>query len=270
MKNIEYSKWKDEHKSILESFDDKKILFGFSGGKDSSLALDFMLRAKNDFGFHFDVHAGAFPIHRYTTAEKTRIEAYWSDRGLDIIWHDFIETDDEIRNSDNPCHSCQIIRKKLLKTFVMEEIDNLENLVLIVSFTLWDIVGYSLEHILTDIFSDFDRKRETGKDRRFREIAQRFYPVLKMKEGYTIFRPLLKYNGCDILHTIEKIGVPVLSIPCDFKEYRPKRLLEFYYEKMGLRFDYNRVFEFAKKALELPDISVCTSIDKETYLKEVF
>jgi hypothetical protein len=142
--------------------------------------------------------------------------------------------------------------------------------VLIVSFTLWDIVGYSLEHILSDIFSDFDRKRETGKDRRFRETAQRFYPVLKMKEGYTIFRPLLKYNGCDILPTINKIGIPILSIPCDFRDYRPKRVLEYYYEKMGLHFDYNSVFDFAKMALKLPDISEYASIDKEIYLKDIF
>lgn len=270
MKEIEYSKWKDENKSILESFLNKRILFGFSGGKDSSLALDLLVKAKNDFGFDFDVHAGAFPIHRYTNAEKSRIGAYWNNRGIDIIWHGFIETDDDIRNSNNPCHSCQIIRKKLLKSFVMRESDSLENLVLIVSFSLWDIVGYSLEYILSDIFSDLDERGEESISKRFRETSQRFYPLLKMKEGYTVFRPIIKYNGCDILYTIKKAGIPVLSIPCDFRDYRPKRVLERYYEKMGLRFNYEKVFAFAKTALELPDISEYTSIDRETYLKEVF
>ena len=270
MKEIEYSKWKDDHKSILESLNDKKVLFGFSGGKDSSLALDFIQRAKKDFGFDFETHAGAFPIHRYPETEKERIGAYWSARDVDIIWHDFIETDDMIRNADNPCHACQMIRRKLLKTFVMQEIDNIKNLVLIVNYTLWDIVGYSLEHILSDIFSDFDKDKNIGNSKRFRETAQRFYPLLKMKEGYTIFRPIVKCNGCDILYTIEKMGIPIISIQCEFKEYRPKRILETYYEKMGLRFEYNNVFEFAKKALELPDISEYLSIDKEKYLKEVF
>jgi tRNA(Ile)-lysidine synthase TilS/MesJ len=270
IKKIEYSKWKDDHISILESLADKKILFGFSGGRDSSLALDFMQRAKKDFGFDFEVHAGAFPIHRYPKTEKERIGTYWSARDVDIIWHNFIETDDMIRNADNPCRSCQMIRKKLLKTIVMKEIDNIENLVLIVNYTLWDIVGYSLEHILSDIFSDFDKKRNVDKSERLIETAQRFYPILQMNKGCTIFRPVVKFNGCDILYTIEKMGIPILSIPCDFKDYRPKRILERYYEKMGLEFDYNNVFEFAKKALELPDISEYISIDKEKYLEEVF
>jgi hypothetical protein len=270
MKKIEYSKWKDDHRFILESLNDKKILFGFSGGRDSSLALDFIQRAKKDFGFRFEAHAGAFPIHRYPETEKERIGSYWSARDVDIIWHNFIETDDMIGNADNPCYSCQMIRKKLLKTIVMQEIDNIENLVLIVNYSLWDIVGYSLEHILSDIFSDFNKKRNIDKSERFKETAQRFYPLLQMKEGYTIFSPIVKFNGSDILYTIEKMGIPILSIPCDFKEYRPKRVLERYYEKMRLRFDYNNVFEFAKKALDLPDISEYVSIDKGKYLKEVF
>ncbi len=73
-----------------------------------------------------------------------------------------------------------------------------------------------------------------------------------MKEGYKVFRPVLKYNGCDILYTIEKTGIPTLSVPCDFRDYRPKRLLEQYYNKMGLRFDYDSVFDFTKTALDLP------------------
>jgi tRNA(Ile)-lysidine synthase TilS/MesJ len=270
VKEIKYSKWKDDHKSILESFYHKKILFGFSGGRDSSLALDFMQRAKKDFGFDFETHTGVFPIHRYPKAEKERMGAYWSARDVDIIWHDFIDTDDMIRNSDNPCHSCQMIRKKLLKNLVMQKIDNIENLVLIVNYTLWDIVGYSLEHILSDIFSDLDKKRNIGKNKRYRETAQRFYPLLKMKEGYAVFRPIIRFNGCDILYTIEKKGIPILSIPCDFEEYRPKTVLERYYEKMGFRFDYNNVFDFAKKALGLPDVSEYVSIDKGKYLKELF
>jgi len=270
VENIEYSKWKDENRSILKSFVNQKILFGFSGGKDSSLALDFILRAKNDFGFDFDVHTGAFPIHRYTVAEKRRIGAYWSARGVDIIWHDFIETDDEIKNTDNPCLSCQKIRRRLLRSIITEQIDNIENLVLITSYSLWDIVGYSLEHILAEIFFDSKKPKITGKSKRFIETAQRFYPLIKMNEGYTVYRPIIKYNGCDIIYTIDKIGIPVLSIPCDFREYRPKRILEEYYEKMRVRFDYNSVFKFAKTALELPDISVCSAIDKDTYLKEVF
>lgn len=270
MKIIEYSEWKNDYTSILESFNEKKILFGFSGGKDSSLGLELILKAKNDFGFDFEVHVGAFPVHRYTIGERRKIGSYWSSRGVDIVWHDVTETDDMIRDSNNPCYLCQTIRRKLLKTLVNQEVNDLERLVIITNYSLWDIVSYSLEHILAREYSDSHEIRDIRKSKRFRETAQRFYPILKMKEGYTVFRPLIKLNGCDIIHTLEKRNIPVLSIPCDFKEYRPKRVLEEYFEKMGLRFDYNSVFKFAKKALELPDISVCSSIDKDTYFKEIF
>jgi tRNA(Ile)-lysidine synthase TilS/MesJ len=91
-----------------------------------------------------------------------------------------------------------------------------------------------------------------------------------MKEGYTVFRPLLRFNGSDVVEFVRLEGIPILSIPCRFREYRPKRVLEYYYEKMGLRFDYARVLQFATKSLNLPDISTYASIDKEEYLRKIF
>ena len=43
-----------------------------------------------------------------------------------------------------------------------------------------------------------------------------------------------------------------------------------YYEKMGLRFNYNQIFDFARKSLKLPDISAFTSIEKEDYFINIF
>jgi tRNA(Ile)-lysidine synthase TilS/MesJ len=91
-----------------------------------------------------------------------------------------------------------------------------------------------------------------------------------MKEGYQVFRPLIKYNNDDILKVITQENLPTLSIPCKFKDFRPKRILEKYYEKMGLRFDYNQLIDFAVKALNLPNISSFTSMEKEDYLGNVF
>ncbi len=81
---IEYLQWKEEYKSALETFYDKNVLMLFSGGKDSSLALDFILRAKKEFGFGFSAHAGAYLVHRYSGTEKKRIESYWNKRGIEI------------------------------------------------------------------------------------------------------------------------------------------------------------------------------------------
>jgi len=77
---IEYHQWKEEHKTILETFYDKNVLVLFSGGKDSSLALDFILRAGKEYGFGFSAHAGAYPVHRYPSKEKKIIGSYWNKK----------------------------------------------------------------------------------------------------------------------------------------------------------------------------------------------
>jgi tRNA(Ile)-lysidine synthase TilS/MesJ len=264
---IDYHQWKEEHRSILETFSDKNVFMLFSGGKDSSLALDFILRAAKEFGFDFDAHSGLFPVHMYTDAEKVRIESYWRKRSINIIWHDMSETDEYLENAINPCVECQKLKKKMLKSILISSIDDWERLVIITSYNLWDIVSYSLEHIVNDFFSN---SVSSENNKRFMETAQRFYPLLKMKEGYTVFRPLIRYNNVDILEVIKEAGIPTLSIPCKFRDFRPKRILEKYYERMGMRFDYKQVFDFARKSLELPDISTYTSIDREEYLQNIF
>ena len=43
-----------------------------------------------------------------------------------------------------------------------------------------------------------------------------------------------------------------------------------YYEKMGLRFDYNQLMRFAKTSFNLPDMAFFTEIGKEDYLTRIF
>jgi len=264
---INYPRWEEEHKSILETFCDKNVLVLFSGGKDSSVAMDLIFRAGKRFGFDFKAHAGAYPVHRYPDEEKKRIESYWNKRGVAIQWHDLGETDDYIKNEVNPCDQCRNLRKKMLKTILTNTISDWESLVLVAGYSLWDIVSYSIENILNNLYSD---SISVENNKRFTETAQRFYPLLKMKEGYTIFRPLIKYNSDDILRLIEEVGIPTLSTPCKFKEFRPKRILERYYQKTGIHFDYDMVFDFAKRSLSLPNISTYTSIDRDEYLSNLF
>jgi len=267
---IEYPRWEEKHKSILNTLSDKNVLMLFSGGKDSSLAMDFLLRAKKEFGFDFKAHAGACPVHRYPDKEKKRIESYWDKRGVNIIWHDMIETDEYLENAPNPCVACQKLRKKLLKSSLTSSIEDWSRLFIIINHSLWDIVSYSLEYMLSGLFSNSDHQVNSKNNQRFMETAQRFYPLLKMKEGYTVFRPLIKYNSDDIQAVIKEAGIPTLSIPCKFREFRPKRILERYYQKMEIRFDYDKVFDFARRSLSLPDITTYTSIDRDEYLLNLF
>jgi tRNA(Ile)-lysidine synthase TilS/MesJ len=267
---LTYTRWKDEFKPILEGLCGKKVFMLFSGGKDSSLAMDFILRGSKEFAFDLEAHAGAFPVHRYPEWDKERIGSYWGERGVNIQWHKLSDTDECAKSAPNPCLPCRELRKKVLKTILTESIDDWERLVLTPCYTSWDLVSYSIEHVLSDIYSDSGKAGDIKNSKRFMETAQRFYPFLRMKEGYAIFRPLIKYNSNDILRAIEKEAIPILSIPCEFRGFRPKRILEGYYEQMGLHFDYNQLLKFALEALNLPDISSYTSIEKEKYLVQFF
>jgi tRNA(Ile)-lysidine synthase TilS/MesJ len=269
-KGISYSVWREENRSILEDLPNKRIFLLYSGGKDSSLSMDFISTASKEFGFNFEAHAAAYPVHRYPDKEKERLGSYWRGRGVDITWHDIGETDEYLSNAVRPCIPCQKLRKRLLKTSLMSTIEDWESLVLITCYTLWDIVSYSLERVLSGRFSNSAQGRNDEKNRRFKETAQRFYPLLKMKEGYTVFRPLIKYNNADILRLIAQAQIPILLIPCRFSDFRPKRILEKYYEKMGMSFEYGQVFDFARSSLSLPDLSAYTAMRKEEYLLDVF
>ena len=186
------------------------------------------------------------------------------------MWHRLDPTDDGAANAENPCRYCQQIRKNLMKSILGDTIRNWESLVLIISYSMWDIVSYSIEHILGSVYAPATETATEDGEMRFRETAQRFYPMLRMKEGYTVFRPMIGFNNDTIRRIISESDIPLISIPCRFKDYRPKRLLESYYEKMDLKFDYDSVMTFAKKALELPEPSAFTSIEKEEYLGKVF
>jgi len=268
--SIDYSSWKKNHLSILNGLRDKRIFLLFSGGKDSSVCLHLLLEAGREFGFSFEVHAGAFPIHRYTASEKERISAYWQARGADIVWHEVARDDACLETSDNPCMSCQEIRRQKLSAVLINTIEEWDKLVMVVSYTLWDIVSYATEHLFAGVFSRADERDSRDVEKRFVETSQRFYPFLLMNEGYSVFRPLLRYNGCDVLKTVEEESIPILRIPCSYKDSRPKRTLESYYARMGLRFDYDQVFKFVKQTMGLPDAESFAGIDKKKYLTKVF
>lgn len=266
---MSYSRWREEHQDILKGFPGKIVKLLFSGGNDSSLALDFILRAGKEFGFSFETHAAAYPVHMYTDVEKNRITSYWNNRGANIIWHD-LGVADTMPDEEDPCLVCLKLKRRLLKKNLVKTIQDWKNLVLIINYSLWDLASYCVEYMLMGISSIPDEQADAQKNSRILETAQRFYPLLQIKEGYTVFQPLIRYNTNEILKVIRKKGIPTLSIPCQFRDFRPKRIFEKYYEKMGISFDYEQVVQFARKSLNLPDISFYRSLSKEEHFLNIF
>jgi tRNA(Ile)-lysidine synthase TilS/MesJ len=249
----------------------------YSGGKDSSLVLYFIQKAADEFGFRFETHAVPFPKHVLTADETEKLNRYWQEKGVRIIWHEVSVQDEKLKDAADrkimPCMICNQTKKEVLMNFFKESRMPLNQTVIIVNYSLWDLASATMEHILGGIYRDekkVHRFKEKTSRERFIETSQRFYPLLTIDKGLTIFKPLITYNDQDILQAIQQLRIPVTSTTCRFHEYRPKRWFAKYYHAMELQFDYDSVLAFAKESLQLPDISYFEKIDLKKYLSAVF
>ncbi|NNK86051.1 MAG: phosphoadenosine phosphosulfate reductase family protein [Desulfobacterales bacterium] len=273
---LNYSTWKTSNQSILKDLSGKKVMIAYSGGKDSSVGLYLIQKAAEEFGFSYEAHGVFFPTHVYSAKDVKRIESYWHKRNVNIHWHKVpvSETclEQALKDGQSPCLTCTQTKKKFLISYLNQMVSDWNSIVIIMSYSLWDLVSATLENISGAIFSDKSHPKSLqGKssEERFIETAQRFYPLLKLKQGPTIYKPLIKYNDQDIHKFILENKIPLTTTSCKFKEFRPKRTFATYYEKTDLFFDYSKVFDFSKKSLNLPDISYYEKIESSEYMNRI-
>ena len=130
----------------------------YSGGKDSSLILHFMQKAAQEFKMHFEVHAVSFPIHVLTTDETLRLNSYWEKRGIKINWHESSVKDDKLKDAldqgVNPCLECNRAKKEVLLEFFRANDTKLDSIVIIINYSLWELVSGTIEHILGNVYRD--------------------------------------------------------------------------------------------------------------------
>lgn len=273
---LSYFHWREKHHQTLKTFDRKKIVISFSGGKDSSILLHFFQQAQQEYDFDLYSHGVAFPCHVLTPQEQDRLSHYWQGRGIDIVWHGAseqqeAELDRLIDKKESPCVLCSQTKKTNLFSHFKAEQTDWENLVIVIGYTLWDLASATIEHTLRVGFGGGGTGSFQGKspESRFLEISQRFYPLLKLGNGMTIFKPLITYNDSEISAAVEKNNIPLTLEPCKFKSYRPKRLLADYYNQYELNFDYNAVFAFAKTAFNLPEKQFFQKLELKAYVDQV-
>ncbi len=274
--SLEYSKWKNEHQSILQILINKKTIVTFSGGKDSSVSLYLLEKASKEFGFNFEIHAALFPHKVFGDTNISNIERFWQSKGINIIWHEIQESDNVLEDALNhhidPCLMCGQIKKKAMMQYVKDSIKDLSTLVIVMSYSLWDLVSSTIEHILNAYYSKPEySNRITKKDynERFIETSQRFYPFIKLNDGFSIFKPLIYYNDQEIRNFVTVKNIPTCTMQCEHHNYRPKRVFAKYYQQVDLHFDYQKVLQFAENVLNLPDISFFEEIDMKKYLHKV-
>jgi tRNA(Ile)-lysidine synthase TilS/MesJ len=271
---LNYETFVYDNKEYLKEFCDKRVILSYAGGKDASTILHFFLQAKEEFSFEFETHAIMYPKHVYTKDELHRLDSYWKARGVNITWHSMIEDESAFeiarQNGTNPCEVCHSVKRKYSLQYLERTVTDWNSLAIIIGWSLWDIVGYTLEYLFGSVYTDREAlyQGKSIKDRFFR-TSQRFYPMLKMKEGYTLYKPLLKYNDQDIKRIIRENEIPILTTDCRYKDFRPKRLFAESYIKMDLYFNYDKVMKFAQEALPLEKPSSYNDIDKKDFITSI-
>jgi tRNA(Ile)-lysidine synthase TilS/MesJ len=262
-------KWLSHNKKYLESVSQKKLLVTFSGGKDSSACLYLLNKVKEQFNFNIEAHLYAFPKHIYPDNLEKTLLAYWEQEKIFLFYYQADQEDDVLDKSVNPCRLCQNIRKKVLFNLFSKRKEPFHRLVIVSAHSLWDMAGYALETFITTELSESQNHYMNSEERRL-EIGQRFYPYIIMKEGYTVFRPMLCLNQNEINRILEEANIPVQESTCRYKRLRPKKVLGNYFETFGHEFSYEGVLKFAQKHLDIPDLSTIKQIAKQEYLLRRF
>lgn len=274
---LNYDHWRSLYNDRLESLKKRKVIITYSGGKDSSVVLYLINRAASDFGFEFEVHGGVFPHHVLTPSERNRLDKFWDGEKVEINWHVIPETDDRLEKAladgISPCLICNRAKKAALVKYFSEQAVEEGRITFVISYSLWDLVSASVEHLLGAKYRSgkVDLKfKSKSADERFQETAQRYYSWLDVGERVSIFKPLIRFNDESINDFLHEHSIPVTTTSCSYKQYRPKRLFAQYYEMMGLSFDFDSVFNFAKSCMELPERSFFENREARDYFKELF
>jgi tRNA(Ile)-lysidine synthase TilS/MesJ len=267
---LDYEQWKQEHAPLLATFPQKRVFMLFTGGKDSSVILWLLLKASREFGFSFETSTGRYPLQVFPDAEVEKLDTYWRAHGVEITWHE-VDASDELLSEaqlrgENPCRLCQRMKRTRLFSHLTTLDYKLNDIVLILSFSLWDLVSYSIEYLVEGIYSV---QSTAGHGDRMLRTSQRFYPVIQLNDGLTVFKPLLKYNDQEILQVVTEQRLPLSQVECAYRRYTPKRILFDYYQQADAWFDYNQVFSYVKKSFQIQELAASPGMSTLEFVKTI-
>jgi tRNA(Ile)-lysidine synthase TilS/MesJ len=155
---LTYEKFVHDNYEYLKTFCDKHVYVAYAGGKDASVILHFFTRAKEEFGFEFETHAGMYPLHVYTNDDVDKLDSYWKGRGIRITWHPINKNEDAfqtaLQQGTNPCEVCHAAKREYFLEYLIRTVTDWNSTALILGWSLWDIVSYTLEYILGSVYAD--------------------------------------------------------------------------------------------------------------------
>ncbi len=265
-----FKKWLEKNNPELEKCRGKILAVTFSAGKDSSVCQYFLNEVKEEYNFELKAFLCAFPHHRYTDDINTRLQKYWKEKGIDLTVQLPDEPDEIMSESANPCRPCQNVRKKSLPGIFSYIERPVSEVVIVSGHSLWDIASYALNRHIAEQLADAPENSETLSEKRLLEISQRFYPFFTMPEGYSVYRPLLHLNQPEIHRFCIENTIPVIETECRYSGWRPKNNLSEFFEKFGYSFNYEKVFNFARRNLNIIPLEQITEIESGEYLGNHF
>lgn len=189
-----------------------RIAVGISGGKDSLVTLNALVRVKKIAKVNFEI----IPIHihpKEDLADCSEIKEYCNKLGLELK---IIETklDDFLfgeKREKNPCFLCGRIRRGILYRVMKEESIN--------KLALGHHKDDIIETFLMNIFYQGNRN-----------IMKPSY--ISEEHGVRVIRPLAYVEEKDIISYVKKLSLPVMKSKCpyetseDSKRLRIKKMIK--------------------------------------------
>ncbi len=265
-----FQKWETHNRDYLNACREKRLIVTFSGGKDSSVCLFLLHKAKDQYNYDLEAHLYAYPRHIYKEGFKEKLLSFWGKQGVKLLFHSSEEDDSLLEHQENPCLPCQGIRKKALFRLLPFTEKSISNLVIVSGHSLWDLAGYVLEIFIAKELADYSLREDPVSAERFIEISQRFYPFILMREGYAVFRPMLCLNQKEIEHILKAEALLTLDTSCRYSQFRPKKVLENYFQMFDYQFSYKKIIEFAQKKIGISDTSKIKYLSQKEYLSRRF
>jgi len=265
-----FQKWEIHNRDYLNACREKRLIITFSGGKDSSACLFLLHKAKDRYNYNLEAHLYAYPRHIYEEDFKEVLLSFWRKHGVKLFFHPSEEDDSLLEYQENPCITCQGIRKKALFRLWSSTEKSMSNLVIVSGHSLWDLAGYVLEIFIARELADYSHHENPVSAERFIEISQRFYPFISMREGYAVFRPMLCLDQKEIEYILEAEALPVLDTSCRYSRFRPKKVLANYFQTFDCQFSYKKIIELAQKKIGISDTSKVKYLSQKEYLSNHF